>query len=47
MQYEDSRSITFVLPVRYGTGVALTLSAVIGQPKQTQQSHWVTAKVLH
>ena len=37
LQYEDSRSITFVLPVRYGTGVALTLSAVIGQPKKTQK----------
>ena len=47
LQYEDSRSITFVLPVRYGAGVALTLSADIGQRKKTQKSHCVTAQVLH
>ena len=28
LQYEDSASITFVRPVRYATGVALTLSVV-------------------
>ena len=39
LQYEDSRSITFVLPVR------MTLSAVIGQPKKTQKSHFRRKKV--
>ena len=30
LQYEDSTSITFVRPVRYGTGVALTLMCSCG-----------------
>ena len=32
LQYKDSTSITFVRPVRYGPGVALTLSVVHVDP---------------